>query len=199
MSKFSRRTKLIALFVIIVIVAFGVVEFFKAESNGVPRDFTDARAQGAIISENIVNLSNQSTAQLQQVNQLDKEGNDTQALTITTTLLANSQELRNQAVSLSAQVEQMTNSISGISSIAAQQDALKAASGELALITQLVNYSGDLGNLLDALESRFTGKGGTNAQIQALVAQVNTDVNAINNSNTQATQALAQFDKIEGK
>ncbi len=199
MPKFSRRTKLIALFVAIIIVAFGIVEFFKAESNSIPQDFTDARMQGAVISENIVNLSNQSTAQLEQVNQLDKEGNDTQALTITTTLLANSQELRNQAVSLSAQVEQMTNSISGISSVAAQQDALKAASGELALITQLVNYSGDLGNLLDALENRFTGKGGTNAQIQAFVAQVNADVNAINNSNTQATQALAQFDKIEGK
>jgi len=199
MSKFSRRTKIIAGFVLILVVGFGIVEFFNAENNGVPQDFTDARQQGALISENIVNLSGQSTSELAQVNQLDAQGNYSQALTITTNLINESEQLRNQAVSLSGQVEQMTKSLSNINSFPAQQAALEAISSQLALINQLVNYSADLSNLFDALQNRFEGHSETNAQIQSFVNQINTDVNAINNFNAQATQAMSQFDTIEGK
>ena len=80
-----------------------------------------------------------------------------------------------------------------------QQAALESISNRLALINQLINYSGDLGALLDVLRSRFTGTGGTNAQVTTLVNQINTDVNAINNFNNQATQAMVKFDSVTAK
>lgn len=194
----SRRTKYILIFVAILTVGYGVVRFVQGES-GVPQDFTDARMQGAIIAQNIVNLSNQSTATLGQINALDQKQDYSNALTLTTGLVTQSQDIRDQAVQLSTQIEGMTKALSSISDVNAQQAALESIANRLALINQLINYSGDLGKLLNVLQDRFTGKGGTNAEVTALVNQINTDVNAINNFNAQAGQAMDRFDGIVGK
>ena len=114
-------------------------------------------------------------------------------------MITQSEDLRNQAVSLSNQIELMTQSLSGVNSVPEQQAALEAISSQLALINQLVNYSGDLGNLLDTLQAKFAGQPTDGQQIAPLVNQINTDVNAINNYNNQAQQAMQQFDKLTGK
>ena len=194
----SRRTKIVIVFVVIVVLGYVVVRLTQG-SGGVPQDFTDSRMQGAIIAQNIVNLSNQSTAALEQVNTLDQKQDYANALALTTGLVTQSQEIRDQAVQLSAQVEQMTKALSDISDFNARQAALESISDRLALINQLINYSGDLGKLVDTLRSRFTGQGGTNAQVMTLVNQINTDVNAINNFNSQAGQAMDRFDAIVNK
>jgi len=194
----SRRTKIILGFIAIVVLGYAVVKFTQG-SNAVPQNFTDARLQGAIIGQNIVNLSNQSMDALSKVNALDKKQDYGNALTATGDLVTKSQEIRDQAIQLSAQIEQMTTALSNISNLDARQAALESISNRLALINQLINYSGDLGRLLDVLRNRFSGKGGTNAEVQALVNQINTDVNAINNFNSQAGQAMDRFDAIVGK
>lgn len=195
MHKLSRRTKIIIAFVALVVAGYLIVHFTQ-KSAAVPQSFTDARAQGSAIAQNIVNLSNQSTVQLEQVDALDKAGNYKDALTIVTGLVSQSEDIRNQAVQLSTQVENMTEALSSIANIDAQQAALESISNRLALINQLINYSGDLGNLLSVLQGRFSGGGGTNTQVTTLVNQINTDVNAINNFNVQASQAMDRFDGI---
>lgn len=194
----SRRTKYVIIFVAVVAVGYGIVRLVQG-SNAVPQDFTDARMQGAIIAQNIVNLSNDSTATLGEINTLDGQHNYAQALTLTAGLVNQSQEIRDQAVKLSGQIQQMTQALSGISDVTAQQAALTSIANRLALINQLINYSGDLGKLLDVLQARFSGKGGSAAEVTALVNQINTDVNAINNFNAQAGQAMDRFDGIVGK
>jgi len=196
MPKFSRRTKVTAAFLIVIAVGYGVALYWESR-NKVPSDFTAARLQSAIIAQNIVNNSNQSTATLEKINQDDQQGDYTDALELTNGLINQSQDLRNQAVDLSNQVENMTKALSGVDDFDAQQAALEAISSRLAVINQLVNYSGDLGKLLGVLQERFTGTAGTNAEVQTLVGQINTDVNAINNYNAQAGQAMDKFDSIE--
>ncbi len=198
MFKFSRRIKIVLAFIAVVAIGYAIVWYTQA-NGGVPITFTDARSQGAIIAQNIVNLSNHSTADLEQINQLDQQGNYKDALTLTTNLVSQSQQIRNQAVDLSTQVGNMTQSLSGISDFNAQQAALESISNRLALINELITYSSDLSNLLDTLQSRFSGTGGTNAKVETLVNQINTDVNAINNFNSQAGQAMDRFDTIVGK
>jgi hypothetical protein len=193
---FSRRTKWIIAFVVVIVAGYGLVLFWQSQ-NQIPTAFVNARAQSAIIAENIVTTSQQSDATLAQVNADDEKGDYSDALTLVSGLLTQSENLRNQAVELSNQIQQMTQALSGVNSFAAQQAALEAISSHLALINQLINYSGDLGNLSDALQARFAGKPNA-ANIQSLVNQVNTDVSAINNFNNQATQAMQQFDKITG-
>jgi hypothetical protein len=199
MTHLSRRTKIIVAFVVIIALGYVVVRLTQGKG-GVPQGFTDARLQGAIIAQNIVNLSNDSTADLAQVNTLDDKQDYTDAIALTANLITKSQEIRDQAVDLSSQIGDMTKALSGISDFSARQAALESISSRLALINQLINYSADLSRLYDMLNLRFTGKSGaTDAEIHALVNQINTDVNAINNFNSQAGQAMDRFDGIVGK
>ncbi|MBU6500523.1 MAG: hypothetical protein KGJ89_03660 [Patescibacteria group bacterium] len=162
----------------------------------IPQDFTDARLQGALISQNIVNLSNQSVLDLSKINELDNRGSYTDALNMTTDVIKQSQQIRDQAVELSSQIEVMTKSLSDIDSLEARQAALEAISNRLALISRLINYSGYLGQLLDTLRNHFTGSKYDNNDITNLVDQINSEVRAINNFNNQATQAMDRFDSI---
>lgn len=196
MHKFSRRTKIIAGFIVIVAVGYGTAKLLEAQS-GVPASFTTARTQGAIIAQTIVNNSNQSTATLEKINQYDQQGNYAAALASTTKLIQQSADLRAQAVSLSQQVSQMTQDLSSINNTDAQQAALESISSHLAVINELVTYSNDLNHLLTVLQARFSGTYESNDQVQGIVNQINTDVNAINNFNAQAGQAMDKFDSIE--
>ena len=198
MFNFSRRTKAITAFVIVIVAGYAIARFWQSQ-NQIPEAFTGARSQGAIIAENIVSTSNESTAELQKINELDQEGDYKDALTLTNGLITQSESLRNQAVQLSAQVQNMTQSLSSINNFDEQQAALESIASQLALINQLINYSGDLGHLSDVLQARFQGQPEPTGTVQGIVNQINTDVNAINNFNTQATQAMAQFDKIVGQ
>ncbi len=200
MFKFSRGNKIMLAFAGLIAAGLAVV-FFTRSASGVPQDFTDARLQGAIIAQDIVNLSNQSTADLEQVSKLDQEGKYSDALTLTTTLVSQSQDIRNKAVDLSGEIEAMTKALSGISDFNARQAALESISSRLALLNQLITYSADLSHLLDVLRARFVGQGqgGNSPEVQGIVNQINTDVNAINNFNAQAGQAMDRFDAIVGK
>jgi len=202
MAKLSRRTTIIIVFVVVIALGYGLTLFWQSQ-NQVPVAFVNARAQGATIAQNIVTISNQSNATLAEVNADDAKGDYKDALTLVSGMITQSEDLRNQAVQLSNQIEIMTQALSGISSIDEQQAALEAISSHLALINQLINYSGDLGNLLTALQAHFsgvlapaTGMGGIAQSIPTLVNQINTDVAAINNFNNQAMQAMAQFDTL---
>jgi hypothetical protein len=196
MAKFSRRTKIIAAFIILVALGYGLAIFWESQ-NKVPAEFTAARLQGAIIAQTIVNTSNQSTDELNAINKFDQEGDYTDALASTTDLINQSAGLRNEAIQLSTQVSQMTKDLSSINSQPAQQAALESISSRLALINELITYSNDLDHLLSVLQMRFSGTPQPNGVVTGIVNQINTDVNAINNFNAQAGQAMDKFDLIE--
>jgi hypothetical protein len=184
--------------VVIIAVGYGIARFWESQ-NHVPASFTAARLQGAIISQTIVNSSNQSTQELTAISKYDEDGQYSLALASTTDLINQSANLRSEAVQLSAQVSQMTTDLSDINSGPAQQAALESISSRLALVNELITYSNDLDQLFTVLQSRFNGTPVPNSQVQGIVNQINTDVNAINNFNVQAGQAMDKFDSIENQ
>jgi hypothetical protein len=194
----SRQTKIIIVFLALIGIGAGTA-WFSSRKNGVPADFTAARQQGALIAQNIVDLSNQSTNDLTKVNTMDKSGDYTNALVLTTNIITKNQSLHDQAVSLSDQIEAMAKSLPDISSSDARQAALDAISSRLALVSELINYSGDLEHLLVTLQGHFIGAKITPGDVQTIVDQINTDVNAINNFNGQAQQSMVQFDTLTSK
>ncbi len=196
MAKFSRRTKIIAAFIILVALGYGLALFWQAE-NGVPASFTAARLQGAIIAQTIVNNSNQSVDELNAINKYDQEGDYADALASTTDLINQSASLRDEAVQLSTEVTQMTNDLPKIKSADAQQAALQSITIRLAVINELISYSNDLDKLLAVLQARFSGTPEANATVENIVSQINADVNLINTFNAQAGQAMDKFDSIE--
>jgi len=196
MFKFSRRIKIIAAFIIIIVAGYGFAMFWKSQ-NKVPTDFTAARLQGAIIAQTIVNSSNQSTDELSAINKYDQQGDYANALASTTDLIKQSAGLRSEAIQLSTQVSQMATDLPKINSSDAQQAALSSITSRLALINELITYSNDLDHLLTVLQARFSGTPQPNGEVQGIVNQINADVNLINNFNAQAGQAMDKFDSIE--
>lgn len=201
MFHFSRQTK-----IFLGVLAVGTVGALGSNllstKDGVPQEFIDARIQGAIISQNIVNLSTQSVNDLEKINQLDNQGNFVEATNVAIKAIDESREIRSKAVELSNQVSKMTTALSGISSFEARQAALEAIASRLALISRLINYSDYLNQLLQALQMKFIGQRGLPAgqagdhNVESIINQINFEVTAINNFNGQATQAMNRFDAI---
>jgi len=194
----SRKTVLLIVFILLVGGGYAAVRFLWG-LGGVPQAFTDARLKGALISQNIVNLSNESTLDLVKINEYEVRGNYTEALNLTTDVIKRSQEIRDQAVELSKRVEEMTRSLSDLDMLDARQAALESISNRLALLSRLINYSGYLGQLLDTLRSNFAGKTYDGKTVSFLIDQINSEVRAINSFNNQAGQAMDRFDKIVNK
>ena len=109
------------------------------------------------------------------------------------------QTLHDQAVSLSIRSKQWQKHCRRSHRPDARQAALDAISSRLALVSELINYSGDLEKLLVTLQGHFTGASIKPGDVQTIVNQINTDVNAINNFNSQAQQSMVQFDTLTNK
>lgn len=183
-------------FAVIAVLVLGLFGARLWNLNGyIPKEFIDARIQGATISQSIVNLSNQSAADLESINKLDDANNFSQAMELTVKVIQQSKDIRSQAVELSNQVSKMTQALSGIDSFEARQAALEAISSRLAMISRLINYSDYLNQLLNTLQARFSGQPGDH-RVTAIIIQINGEATAINSFNNQATQAMNRFDRI---
>ncbi len=193
----SRKLKIFLILVVIVAGGYFAGSWLGlSSSNGATDDFKDARAQGAVIAQDIVNLSNGLQVDLDRVNKLDSEGNYAEALTATVELLKRTQEVKTKALELSEQLERMTGGLADIKSPIARQAALESISNRLALIGRLLSYSDYLGQLFASLNLRFSGQPLQENHIKNLIAQVNAEVTAINNFNREASQAMDRFDAI---
>ena len=192
----SRRLKTFVIFLVILGGAYTGITLWKNAAGAVPRELSEARVQGALISEIIVSLSETSSTDLENINKLDREGKYKEALDLTEDVVEQSQEIRDKAVALSDQIVTMTKSLSGIRSLEARQALLDAITNRLALVSKLINYSAYLGQLLDVLQKHFSGESFKNSDVARLVGQINSEVKAVNSFNIQATQAMEKFDKI---
>lgn len=189
----SRQTKKFIWVIGLVIAAIIGFKFFSP--GGIPKEFTDSRIRGAMTAQNIITLSNQSVDDIGKINRLDRQGNLVEATNVALETIEKSKEIRTQAVELSNQVSKMTASLSNIESFEARQAALEAISNRLALISRLINYSDYLNQLLQALQEKFAGHAG-DQKVQEAIVQINAEVTAINNFNSQSTQAMNRFDAI---
>lgn len=190
-----RRKKLLLILLAAVVVGGYFVNGAGFLRLTVPPEFEAARLQGALIAENIVGLSRRSSDALQRINSLDLERKHEEALRETEELIKQSEEIRNQAVLLSEEVQKMTQALSKINSFEARQAALESISSRLALITRLISYSNYLSDLLNALRERFSGVPGDH-QVINTINQINAEVNAINNFNREASEAMERFDAV---
>lgn len=191
----SRRVTLFTIFALIVIGGYGASRLFSS-SRSVPSEFQDARLRGALIAQNIVNLSNSSAKNLEKISDLDRKGQFSEALAITSDAAKQSADIRDQAVALADEIGNMTKALSGIQSFEARQAALESIASRLALLNRLINYSNYLSELAQALEARFRGAPEAAKQVAVLVNQINAEVKAINSFNSQAGQAMDRFDTI---
>ena len=199
MRKLSRKLRIFFALVVIVVVGYVAGSKLGFSANGIPAEFTDARSQGAIVAQDIVNISNGLSADLEKINKLDEQRNYAEALNMTVDLINRNQEVKTKALELSADLEKLTGGLASIKDSDARQAALESIASRLALIGRLLSYNDYLNQLLASLNKRFSGQALQPNTIKNLTAQINAEVTAINNFNRQAGQAMDRFDEIVGK
>ncbi|MEK7187752.1 MAG: hypothetical protein AAB691_02820 [Patescibacteria group bacterium] len=196
MDQLSRRSKVVIAFVVMVI-GGGVLTYLMGASRGVSPAFTEARMQGALIAQGIVDISTKSTASLEEINKLDRAGKYAEALTLTNQLIEKNKEIKERAIALSKELEAMTKALESIESEQARDLALRSISSRLAMISRLIQYSDSTAKLLETLKLRFSGGSyGQTTNIKALIEEINAQVNAINNFDREARDSINQFDTI---
>jgi len=186
-----KRHKILLAF--LVIVGGVYLASFGFSSNAVPKEFSEARLQGALISQVIVDKSNEISSDLEKVSKLESQRNFDEALTVTLGLIKKSQELRAEALKLSNQLEKMSLNVSGVDQREAKEAALEAIANQLALINRLLNYSEYLAQLLTTLKDKFLGYP-YYTSVPDLIEKINSEVKEINNFNYLATSAMNRFD-----
>ncbi|MDO8504426.1 MAG: hypothetical protein Q7S36_01075 [Candidatus Liptonbacteria bacterium] len=192
----TKMTKHGKIYVVFACMLFGgYVVYRLVSAAGSPKDFDEARLKGASISQEIVNLSNQLKDELFGVNELDRNGDYTAALTRVTEIAKRTEDIRGKAVELSGELQRMTTSLSKIGSDDAKQAVLESVSNRLALLSRLINYSDYVYQLVSVLRDKFTGNYPASQKVATLVGQINAEVTAINSFNQSAMAAMDRFDK----
>lgn len=194
MLHLSRGKKLFLAFLVLVFGGY-LASRFGSLSGAASPQFKEARSQGAVVAQDIVNLSNELGENLGTISRLDREGELGKALALTNELVGKSQEVKKRALDLSAQLERMTGALATIRSQEARGAALESIASRLAIIGRLISYSDYLGQISNILQDRFGGAR-SRVSVATLVNLVNAEVTAINNFNRQAGQAMDRFDLI---
>lgn len=195
MRTIVRRSGVSLVFIILVVGGYAAYRFTLAFFGGVPEDFSLARSRGAFIAQTIVGTSNDLSADLARVEELDRTYNYTEALVLTSELAKQTVEIRTRAVELAAELEIMTRAMPSIRSSEARALALESVTNRLALINHLITYSDALLQLVDALRGRFTGTY-TDAQVNELIDRVNGEIVAINELDSKAQETMNKFDEL---
>lgn len=162
----------------------------------VPGSFSEARAKGAVVAQDIVNLSNEVDKDLQRINELDKARRYREASRLTDEMTKKVSIIRMRSLELAEELKAMTAALPEVHPSGARQAALDSISNRLALISRLISYTDQVTHLLEVLQEHFRTGQAPKEDVTKLVNEINAEVRAINAFNSQAGQAMDRFDII---
>jgi predicted nucleic acid-binding Zn-ribbon protein len=191
---FLRQKKFYLIFILLILIGYISFKSISSKSAEIPEEFLNSRLQSAIISEEIINLSNQIKDGVSQINQLDEQKKYKEAFNLINELNSKILEIRKKAVDLSKELEIMTKSLTELKvSGGAEKLAVSSITNRIIIINHLINYSDYLFQLNLALENRFYGKSNKD-EILNLIDKINSEVEAINKANEKAKIDMERFD-----
>ncbi len=199
MLSFLKKQTYYFMFIFII---FVVYLGFKIPLNSnkifIPEQFKKSREQTALISQEIINLSNQIKNNLNKINELDEEKKYTDAFNLIDKTNLTIFDIRKKSIELSKELENMTQSLAEIKTNGRERFAIAAITNRITIITHLINYSDYLFQLNLALQKRFYGANNKN-EILDLINKINKEIEAVNSLNTQAENYMVEFDKSINK
>lgn len=162
-----------------------------------PDDFSKAREEASRLSQEIVGLTAQTNALIKEVNISDLAGRPAEALNLIEEARKTNESAYSRAFELSEAAQKLVESASGIGSKEGQQLAYEAASLELALISNFINYTLDLNNFLKSLEAVLRINSFENQQaVTRTLGEVNQRIFTINSINKEFLVKMSQLDSL---
>jgi len=191
---FLQQKKFYLIFIFLILIGYISFKSISSQSVKIPEEFLNSRLQSAIISEEIINLSNQIKDGVSQINQLDEQKKYKEAFNLISELNTKILEIRKKAVDLSKELEIMTKSLNDLKvKGGAEKLAVSSITNRIIIINHLINYSDYLFQLNLELENRFYGKSNKD-EILNLINKINSEVEAINKANEKAKIDMEKFD-----
>jgi len=178
----------------VIILAGSFVAFRFLGASQIPKEFRDARDEGGVISERIVENAKSVADSLNEVSSLEAQKKYDEEDAKISDLEKQNQAMKDDALALSKQMEIMLKTIPDIRSEKARNTAFQAVNYELAIITNLLSYGDFVERLFGVLRNRSLRN--RQSQIDGWLHEINNEVQQINDYNTKARDAFAQFDSI---
>lgn len=194
MKPIYRRSLIFIAAILVIAGGYFGYRLYDISLRSVPKEFSEARSQGTIISEKIIVNSNDiATA-------VAKLGSPTSTYTQTSSTLsevmAKVSEVHDQAIELAATLETMTKAVHDIRMPEAQQAALQAISKRLNLVSRLTNYTEYINRLAAAIRLRLLTGAQNREDIENLIRQINSEISAANSLSVQADEYMKEFDSL---
>jgi hypothetical protein len=191
---FLKGKKFYLIFALLIIIGYWLINFFSAKSINISEAFNSSRMQTALISEDIINLSNQIRNGVLQVNELEEKNNYNEVFNTINEINLKILNVRAKAIELSKELQTMTLELNNIKAGGAEKFALTSITNRITIINHLITYSDYLFQLNLALEKRFYGKNNKD-EILSLINKINAEVDAINEANEKAKADMQKFDE----
>lgn len=181
----------------LVVVVFAIVYFVSSSSSvDVSDRFTDARKKAAIVSGDIVRLTNETNDKITQINVLDVKGNTEEALALIQSAKSSNSAAYVKAFELSQNLKSLTESLGDIRSSNNQRVAYEAIAIELSLVSEFISYTQALNVFLDNLSQLIVANTTQNQNmVRSSISSVNEKTFSINNLNRQFLDKMRVFDE----
>lgn len=182
----------IAILLVVAFVAFALSSLSK--NNSIPPEFITARDSGAKYSQDIVNNLQNISTDLSQIQKLESEGKTDDALNLLMQQKTKNDDARTKAVSLTSELEKMTQAVPNITPEKASQSALVALSAETMLIQKLIAYNELMNALYQLVGEQIMTHAANTKPINDTIDQINLATQEINKLNNQFLDEMKSFD-----
>jgi len=189
-----KSKKFYLIFALLILIGYVFINLFPSNSVNISEAFNSSRMQTALISEDIINLSNQIKNGVLKINELEEKKNYKEAFNTINEINLKILDVRAKAVELSKELQTMTLELNNIKAGGAEKFALASITNRVIIINHLINYSDYLFQLNLALEKRFYGQNNKD-EILSLINKINAEVDAINEANEKAKIDIQKFDE----
>ncbi|MCL5011986.1 MAG: hypothetical protein M1320_01020 [Patescibacteria group bacterium] len=183
----------------IVVLAFFAFIFSSLSKNSIPDDFYTSRQSASDYAQNIVTMLAQTGDNITALQKGTGFKTRSDAADMITAEIQKNKDIREKAVQLALDLEQMAKSVPDISPKEAAQTALVAISQETALIGQLLSYNNDLNQLLLLAQEELVNGFRNYSEMNAIIAKVNAEASEINNLNSRFNDEMKKFDAFYGR
>ena len=129
------------IFLIVIGLSLGVWSLFFSRDNYIPQSFIDARRTSAIVGDQIIGLSSESSDGISKIQKFQEDKKYNEALDAIVAERKRVSNMRDKGSELLQSLSAMTQSVSEIRPEASRTAALQAINYQTRILNQLISYN----------------------------------------------------------
>lgn len=198
-NRMSKKTQLILMVVAgVVAVSFLAFVFSSLSKKDIPDSFYASRQAASSYAQGIVSMLDETNKNITALQKGTVFQTRSEIADMITAEIQKNKDIREKAIQLALQLEQMAKDVPQISPSDAAQTALVAVTQETALIGQLLSYNNDLNQLLVLAQEELVNGYRDYVSMNEIITKVNKGAQDINDLNGRFNNELKKFDAFYG-